>query len=223
MRSVPDSIEVKLAEGARRRQAAQEPEFEPVQLATSRTASRSRHPSPHSNTGEPSQQHLSTAAQPYLIKTQELAHNVDQPSDNAENDNDNDQQEQVAQEQSETDNHNDENDDDNESSEEEEQTVEQATDFKPQVEQQREQVLDQEGQESIDRQLQEEIAGTSRIDKGKEGQIQIEPLQRKDPYRKRLDKANTQATLNEVIGHFIERYQLPDFLRETLYQQTSNI
>ena len=96
--------------------------------------------------------------------------------------------------------------------------MDQATDIKPQVEQQTEQVLDHEGQESIDRQLQEEIAGTSKIDKGKEAQIQIEPLQRKDPYRKKLDKANTQAALNKVIGHFIERYQLPDFLRETLYQ-----
>ena len=85
------------------------------------------------------------------------------------------------------------------------------------------QILDQEGQESIDRQLQDEIAGTSRIDKGKEAQIQIAHLQRTDPYRKRLDKANTQAALNEVIGHLIQRYQLPDFLRETLYQQTPNI
>ena len=221
-RSALDIIEIKLAEGARRRQAGQEPEFEPLQLTTARTASRSRHPSPHSNTGEPSQQHLSTAAQPYLIKTQELAYNADQPSGNEENDNDNDQQDQAAQEQSETDNHNDENDND-ESSEEEEQTVDQATDIKPQVERQTEQILDQEGQESIDRQLQEEIAGTSRIDKGKEAKIQIEPLHRKDPYRKRLDKANTQAVLNEAIEHFIERYQLPDFLRETLYQQTPNI
>ena len=105
----------------------------------SRTASRSRHPSPHSNTGEPSQQHLSTAAQPYLIKTQELAHNADQPSVNEENDNDNDPRYQAAQEQSKTDNHNDE------SSEEEEQTVDQATDIKPQVQQQTEQILDQEG------------------------------------------------------------------------------
>ena len=48
-------------------------------------------------------------------------------------------------------------------------------------------------------------------------------MERKDPYRKRLDKAITQAALNEVIGHFIERYQLPDFLQETLYQQTPNI
>ena len=48
-------------------------------------------------------------------------------------------------------------------------------------------------------------------------------MQRKDPYRKRLEKANTQAALNEVIGHFIERYQLRDSLRETLYQQTPNI
>ena len=151
-----------------------------------------------------------------------MPHNADQPSDNEENDNDNDQQDQAAQEQSETDNYNDKNDDD-ESSQEEEQTVDQATDIKPQVEQQTEQVLDQEGQESIDRQLQGEIAGTSRIDNGKEAQIQIEPFQRKDPYPKRLDKANTQAKLNEVIGHFIEPYQLPDFLRETLYQQTSNI
>ena len=54
--------------------------------------------------------------------------------------------------------------------------MDQGQDLKPQVEQQTEQVLDQEGQESIDRQLQEEIAGTSRIDKGKEAQIQIEPL-----------------------------------------------
>ena len=69
---------------------------------------------------------------------------ADQPLDNDENDNDNDQQDQAAQEQSETDNHNDENDDD-ESSEEEEQTVDQATDIKPQVEQQTAQVLDQEG------------------------------------------------------------------------------
>ena len=136
-----------------------------------------------------------------------MLHNVDQHSDNEENVNDNDQQDQAAQEQSETDNHNDENDDD-ESFEGEEQTVDQATDIKPQVEQRTEQVLDQEGQESIDRQLQEEIVGTSTIDKGKEAQIQIEPLQRKDPYRKRLDKANTQAALNEVIGHFVERYQL---------------
>ena len=133
-------------EGARRSQAGQEPEFEPLQLGTSRTASRSRHPSPHSNTGEPSHQQLSTAAQPYLIKTQELAHNVDQHSDNEENDNDNDQQDQAAQEQSETDNHKDENDDNDESSEEEEQTVDQATDIKPQVEHQTEQVPDQEGQ-----------------------------------------------------------------------------
>ena len=121
-----------------------------------------------------------------------MAHNADQPLDNEENDNDNDQQDQTAQEQSETDNHNGKNDDD-ESSEEEEQTVDQATDIKPQVEKQTEQVLDQEGQESIDRQLQGEIAGTSRIDKGKEAQIQIEPLQRKDPYRKRLDKANVSG------------------------------
>ena len=155
--SALDTIKTKLAEGARRRQAGQEPEFKRLQLATSRTASRSRHPSPHSNTGELSQQHLSTATQPYPIKTQELAHNADQPSDNEESDNNNDQQDQAAQQQSETDNHNDENDDD-ESSEEEEQTVDQATDIKPQVEQQTEQVLDQEGQESIDRQLQEEIA-----------------------------------------------------------------
>ena len=48
-------------------------------------------------------------------------------------------------------------------------------------------------------------------------------MQRKDPYRKRLDKANTQAALNKVIGHFIEQYQLPDFLRETLNQQIPNI
>ena len=48
-------------------------------------------------------------------------------------------------------------------------------------------------------------------------------MQSKDPYRKRLEKANTQAALNEVIEHFIERYQLPDFIRETLYQQTPNI
>ena len=162
-RSALDTIEIKLAEGARRRQAGQEPGFEPLQLATSRTTSTSRQPSPHSNTGEPSQQHVSTGAQPYLIKTQVLAHDADQPLDNEENDNDNDQQDQNAQEHSETDNHNDKNDDD-ESSEEEEQTVDQATDIKPQVEQQTEQVLNQEGQESIDRQLQEEIAGTSRID-----------------------------------------------------------
>ena len=45
-------------------------------------------------------------------------------------------------------------------------------------------MLDQEGQESIHRQLQEDIAGMSRIDQGKEAQIQIEPFQRKDPYRK---------------------------------------
>ena len=101
--------------------------------------------------------------------------------------------------------------------------MDQATDIKPKVEQQTEQVLDQEGQESIGRQLQEEIAGTSGIDKGNEAQIQIEPWQRKDPYRKRLDKANTPAALNEMIGHFIERYQLPDFLREKLYQQIPNI
>ena len=50
------------------------------------------------------------------------------------------------------------------------------------MEQQTERILDQEGQETIDRQLQEEIGGTSRIDKGKEAQIHIEPLQRKDPY-----------------------------------------
>ena len=112
-----------------------------------------------------------------------MLHNVDQHSDNEENVNDNDQQDQAAQEQSETDNHNDENDDD-ESFEGEEQTVDQATDIKPQVEQRTEQVLDQEGQESIDRQLQEEIVGTSTIDKGKEAQIQIEPLQRKDPYQR---------------------------------------
>ena len=122
----------------------QEPEFEPLQLATSRTASRSRHPSPHSNTGEPSQHHLSTAAQSYLIKTQELADNADQPSDNEENNNDNEQQGQAAQGQSETDNDNHDNDDD-ESFEEEEQTVDQATDIKPQVKQQTEQILDQEG------------------------------------------------------------------------------
>ena len=122
------------------RQAGQEPEFEPLQLATSRTASRGRHLSPHSNTGEPSQQHLSTTSQPYLIKIQELAHNVDQPSDNEENNIDNDEQDQAAQEQSETDNHNDKNDDDDESSEEE-QTVDQAIDIKPQVEPQTEQVL----------------------------------------------------------------------------------
>ena len=60
--------------------------------------------------------------------------------------------------------------------------MDQARDIKPQVEQQTEQVLNQEGEESIDRQLQEEIAGTSRIDKGKEAQIQIEPLQRKHQY-----------------------------------------
>ena len=101
--------------------------------------------------------------------------------------------------------------------------MDQGEDLKPQGEHQTEQVQDQEGQESIDRQLQEEIAGTSRIDKGKEAQIPIEPLQRKDPYRKRLEKANTQAELNAVIEHFIERYRLPDFLRETLYQQTPNI
>ena len=41
---------------------------------------------------------------------------------------------------------------------------------------------------------------------------------KKGPHRKRLEKANTQAALNEVIGHFIERYQLPNFLRETLYE-----
>ena len=109
--SALDTIETKLAEGARRRQAGQEPEFEPLQLATSRTASRSRQPSPHSKTGEPSQQHLSTAAQPYLIKTQELADNPDLPSDNHENNNDNDQQDQAAPEQSEIDNDNDDNDD----------------------------------------------------------------------------------------------------------------
>ena len=121
-----------------------------------------------------------------------MADNPDLLSDNDENNNDNDQQDQAAQEQSLTDNHNDENDDD-ESTEEEEHIVDQATDNKPQVEQQTEQILDQQGQESIDRQLQEDIAGTSRINRGKEAQIQIEPLQRKDPYRKRLDKANTQA------------------------------
>ena len=60
--------------------------------------------------------------------------------------------------------------------------MDQARDIKPQVEQQTEQVLNQEGEESIDRQLQEEIAGTSRIDKGKEAQIQIKPLQRKHQY-----------------------------------------
>ena len=151
-----------------------------------------------------------------------MAHNADQPSDNKENDNGNDQQDQAAQEHSETNNHNDKNDDD-ESTDEAEQTVDQATNIKLQVKQQTEQVLDQEGLESMDRQLQEEIARTSRIHEGKEAQIQIEPLQRKDPYRKRLEKANTQAALNEVIGHFIERYQFPDFLRETLYQQTPNI
>ena len=48
-------------------------------------------------------------------------------------------------------------------------------------------------------------------------------MQRKDPYRKRLDKANTQAALNEVIAHFIKQYQLPDFLQDTLYQQTPKI
>ena len=112
-----------------------------------------------------------------------MAHNADQPSYNEENDNDNNQQDQPAQEQSETDNYNDENYDD-ESSEEEEQTMDQVIDIKPQVKQQTEQVLDQEGQECIDRRLQEEIAGRSRIDKGKEAQIQIEPLQRKDPYQR---------------------------------------
>ena len=60
--------------------------------------------------------------------------------------------------------------------------MDQARDIKPQVEQQTEQDLNQEGEESIDRQLQEEIAGTSRIDKGKGAQIQIEPLQRKHQY-----------------------------------------
>ena len=103
-----------------------------------------------------------------------MADNLDLLSDNEKNDNDNDQQDHAAQEQSETDNDNDDNDDE-ESSKEEEQIVDQGQDLKPQVEQETEQILDQEGQESIDRQLQEEIAGTSRIDKGKEAQIQIEP------------------------------------------------
>ena len=128
--SALDTIEIKLAEGARTRQAGQEPEFEPLPLATSRTASRSRHASPHSNTGEPSQQQLSTAAQPYLINTQDLADNPDLPSDNDENNNDNDQQDQAAQEESETDNDNDDNDDE-ESSEEEEQMMDQGQDLKP--------------------------------------------------------------------------------------------
>ena len=151
-----------------------------------------------------------------------MADKPDLSSDNDENNNDNDQQDQAAQEQSETDNDHDDNNDE-ESSEEEEQIVDQGQDLKPQVEQQTELILDQERQDSIARQLQEEIGGTSRVDKEKETKIQIEPLQRKDPYRKRLEKANTQAALNEVIGHFIEQYQLPDFLRETLYQQTPNI
>ena len=139
--------------------------------------------------------------------------------DNEQN-NDNDQDDQAAQEQSETEN--DENNNDDESSDEEDR-VDIKPDVTPLVEHQTEQILDQEGQESIDRQLQEELAGTSRIDVQKEAQIEIEPLQRKNPYRKRLEKANTQAALNKVIGQFIERYQLPDFLRETLYQQTPNI
>ena len=151
-----------------------------------------------------------------------MADNPDLSSDNDESNNNKDQQDQAAQEQSETNNDHDDNNDE-ESSEEEEQIVDQGQDLKPQVEHQTEQILDQEGQDSIDRQLQEEIARTSRIDKGKEAQIQIEPLQRKDPYGKRLENANTQAARNEVIGHFIERYQLPEFLRETLYQQTPNI
>ena len=62
-------MEIKLAEEARRLQAGQEPEFEPLQLATLRAASRGCHPSPDSNTGELSEQHLSTAAHPYLMKT----------------------------------------------------------------------------------------------------------------------------------------------------------
>ena len=151
-----------------------------------------------------------------------MADNPDLSSDNDESNNNKDQQDQAAQEQSETNNDHDDNNDE-ESLEEEEQIVDQGQDLKPQVEHQTEQILDQEGQDSIDRQLQEEIARTSRIDKGKEAQIQIEPLQRKDPYGKRLENANTQAARNEVIGHFIERYQLPEFLRETLYQQTPNI
>ena len=132
-RSALDTIEITLAEGARRRQAGQESEFKPLQLATSRTASKSRHPSTHSNTGEPSQYHLSTAAQPYLVKTEELADNPDRYSDNEENNNDNDQQDQAAQEQSETDNDNDDNDDE-ESSESEEHIVDQGQDLKLQVE-----------------------------------------------------------------------------------------
>ena len=111
-----------------------------------------------------------------------MADNPDLSSDNDENNNNNDQQDPAAREQSETDNDNDDNNDE-QSSEEEEQIVDPGQDLKPQVEQQTELILDQEGQDSIDRQLQEEIAGTSRIDKGKEVQIQIEPLQRKDPYR----------------------------------------
>ena len=151
-----------------------------------------------------------------------MADNPDLPSDNDENNNDTVLLDLAAQEQSETDNDNDDNDDEK-SSEDEEQIVNHRQDHEPQVEPQTKQILDQKGLESIDRQLKADIAGTSRIDKGKEAQIQIEPLKRKDPYRKRLDKANTQAALNKVIGHFIERYQLSDFLRETLYQQTPNI
>ena len=49
--------------------------------------------------------------------------------------------------------------------------MDQATDIKPKVEQQTEQVLDQEGQESIGRQLQEEIAGTSGIDKDRKSVV----------------------------------------------------
>ena len=104
-----------------------------------------------------------------------MVENPDLPLDNDGNNTDNDQHDQVAQEQSETDNDNDDNHDE-ESSEEEEQIVDQGQDFKPQGEQQTEQTLDQEGQERIDRQLQEDIVGTSRLDKGKEAQIQIEPL-----------------------------------------------
>ena len=137
------------------------------------------------------------------MKTQELADNPDLPSDNDENNHDNDQQDQAAQDQSEADNDN--HDNDNEESSAEEQIVDQRQDLKPQVEHQTEQILDQQGQESIDRQLQEEIAGTSTIDKGKEGQIQFEPLQRKDPYQKRLEKANSQAALENVFSSFFQR------------------
>ena len=41
--------------------------------------------------------------------------------------------------------------------------------------------------------------------------------------KKKKKKKKKKAVLDEVIGHFIDGYQLPDFLREALYQQTPNI